>query len=188
MIYIIDCGSKKTPAIVHVVEEFGYQVKVISIDHIPSKFPDEAKAVIVSGSPVLLSKVETRALIEKFHFLNNEEFPVLGICFGHQIIGLHFGASVFLGNPVRKSVKIEVLIKDALFENIPENPVFLQDHTEGISLPENFVHIAKSREYQVEAMRHTHKNIYGVQFHPEVSPENGRILIGNFLRLIPNLL
>jgi GMP synthase-like glutamine amidotransferase len=57
----------------------------------------------------------------------------------------------------------------------------VQDHTEGISLPSSFIHLAWSKDYAVEGMRHPHLPLWGVQFHPEVSDENGKKLIANFL-------
>ncbi|MDQ3192277.1 MAG: gamma-glutamyl-gamma-aminobutyrate hydrolase family protein [Bacteroidota bacterium] len=186
MIYIIDCGSTKTPAINSMVKEYYSETEVILLDSIPTKFPEHTKAVIISGAPVLLSQIDAKPVVNKFSFLNTVVFPVLGICFGHQIIGIHFGSSVYLGKPVREPAKIELVKQEELFKNIFENPTFVQDHTEGVTLPEGFIHLAKSFDYPVEAMKHPEKNIYGVQFHPEVSGENGRTLIKNFLTILKN--
>jgi GMP synthase-like glutamine amidotransferase len=71
--------------------------------------------------------------------------------------------------------------QDALFSNLEEVTTMAEDHTEGISLPASFVHLAYSEKYTIEVMRHTHLPLWGVQFHPEVSDENGKTLIGNFL-------
>lgn len=183
MIYIIDCGSTKTSAIASLVKEFSTESEVISIDNIPVEFPANTRAVIISGAPVLLSQMDTKPILKKFSFLDKAEFPVLGICFGHQIIGLFYGSSVYLSSPVREPARIEVFLQDKLFSDIIKKPVFVQDHTEGITLPKEFIHIAKSMDYPIEAMKHPKKKIYGVQFHPEVSGENGKILIRNFLSI-----
>jgi GMP synthase (glutamine-hydrolysing) len=58
-----------------------------------------------------------------------------------------------------------------------------EDHCEGITLPDQFILLARSRSYDVEAMKHREKDIYGVQFHPETSNEPGRKIAHNFLKL-----
>jgi len=108
----------------------------------------------------------------------------LGICFGHQLIGLLHGANVFMGEPVRTVVSMDILVQNSLFAGLPERPLFAEDHTEGITLPAEFFHLAQSGKYKVEAMKHQSKNSYGVQFHPEVSGENGKTLLFNFLQLV----
>ena len=182
MIYIINFGSTKTPAIQQVVESLEYACEVISWEQ-PEKI-DHAKATafILSGAPVLLTEMDHKPYTSKYTFLKDTSVPVLGICFGHQLLGLLFGATIYKGNPVRTTIGVEILKSEHIFMGLRESSGFAQDHTEGITLPPKFIRLAKSPDYAIEAMKHPTKNIYGVQFHPEVSGKNGVEVFRNFLR------
>jgi GMP synthase (glutamine-hydrolysing) len=185
MILVIDCGSQKIPDISLMLSSLGREQIVVGMNEISEDVISSAKGIVISGSPMLLTKTDANIYIEKFNFLKQLSIPCLGICFGHQVLGLVFGAEVFLGKPVRETIPIEVLAPNILFKGHPQNPHFTEDHTEGITLPKDFLHLAKSSDYAVEAMKHARRNLFGVQFHPEVSGENGKILFRNFISLIP---
>jgi len=184
MICIINFGSQKTAAIAETVQSLGFECTVI--DWTEFKYDDfkNANAFILSGAPVLLSQTSPQPYLDKIRFIQTTVIPVLGICFGHQLIGLLHGANVFMGEPVRTVVSMDILVQNSLFAGLPERPLFAEDHTEGITLPAEFFHLAQSGKYKVEAMKHQSKNSYGVQFHPEVSGENGKTLLFNFLQLV----
>jgi GMP synthase (glutamine-hydrolysing) len=59
----------------------------------------------------------------------------------------------------------------------------MEDHCESISIPPNFKLIGSSDACVNEAMQHQTKKIYGVQFHPEVSGNHGRVIFENFVHL-----
>ena len=183
MITIIDCGSKKTGIIAQRVPEAGYDARIINAGNINEREVENSKAVIISGSPSLLTHTGTGEVIRRFSFLKDCSLPVLGICYGHQVIGLVYGARVFLGKEERKSVEIKIKENNCLFDHLPSVAGFEEDHTEGITLPEEFICLAESENYEVEAMKHKAKPVYGVQFHPEVSGENGLQLLKNFCSL-----
>ncbi|MBN8703847.1 MAG: gamma-glutamyl-gamma-aminobutyrate hydrolase family protein [Bacteroidetes bacterium] len=182
MIFIIDFGSSKTPLIKECVEQCEFNATVVKWDKCSEEAFVSARALILSGAPALLTKVDTSTYTTKFSFLHTLNIPILGICFGHQLIGLLNGATVFLGNENREKVNLTVIKNDFIFTDI-ETLRFQEDHTEGITLPTNFDLLASSSDYPVEAMKHKEKNMYGVQFHPEASGNNGMKLLHNFLQL-----
>jgi GMP synthase (glutamine-hydrolysing) len=184
MILIIDCGSKKTPAISTLVAEHYPNQKIVSKEEFSQSDIDDCTGIILSGAPLLLTQMDLEPVKKRFSFLKEVNVPVLGICFGHQLIGLVFGAEAFLGKAVRQLINVEILHPSPIFNGLPESAEFCQDHTEGISLPEGFLHLAKSAEYLVEAIKHPEKSIWGVQFHPEVSGGNGRLLFKNFIDVV----
>lgn len=179
MILIIDCGSVKTPSISHYVHEF-IDVKIVKLDEIDKINFTDYIGVIISGAPILLTEVDYERYLDKFEWIKESKLPILGICFGHQIIGLLFGASVYKQKEDRSWNVIEILEDDPLFERIPDEFEMMEDHCETISIPPKFTHLCVSDSCINEAMKHSEKPIYGVQFHPEVSGNMGRLLLENF--------
>ncbi len=125
--------------------------------------------------------------------------PVLGICGGHQLIGLAFGSVVAPIWGVLKDSTYEGLKKQydftrvrrvatsPLFKGVPETMSVWENHYEEIkSLPRDFVLIASEKDCRIQAMQHRSLPIYGVQFHPEkLDPRHpdGRTILMNFLSL-----
>jgi GMP synthase (glutamine-hydrolysing) len=181
MIGIIDFGSKKTANIADVLNKLGSENKILPWHECDESKLKSLHAIILSGAPVLLTEIDYQPYLDQFGFLKRSSIPVLGICFGHQLIGLLFGSQVFKGKEIRELTEIEVLKENDLFKGIPVKAMMMEDHTEGITLPANFNCFAKSDSYAVEVMIHISQPIYGVQFHPEVSGLNGEKLLMNFL-------
>jgi len=182
MILIIDCGSKKTKDMSKIVHELGHENKIISLEDVKSV--DKYSGIIISGAPILLTEVDKEKYLKKFSFIKEIEIPVLGICFGHQIIGLLHDSKIFKGEEAREKEDIELLEPDSLFDGLDDPCEFMEDHCEYIFLPECFELLAISKGKNIEAIKHKEKQIYGVQFHPEVSGENGKLLLKNFCNMI----
>lgn len=189
MIYIIDCGSKKVKEIRKMVETLVEDWKIIPLSKVLTSVFTDAQAFIISGSPTLLtqSNEQDRATwIQSVQKLLTYQLPLLGICFGHQILGLAYGATYSLCKEDRLFQRVQQKRKDSLFNDLPYPTVSLkEDHTECIELPKDFILLASSSTCQVEAMKHQKMPWYGVQFHPETSGKYGIKLIENFLALIP---
>jgi GMP synthase (glutamine-hydrolysing) len=179
MIAVIACGSERAPKIAQIVDEFGFKSKLMPMDAIEDL--DGVEAVIISGSPSLLTEQDQSNCIKRFEWIATLPVPILGICFGHQVVGLVYGAECSRIEEVRYPILIRKLKDDAIFDGIT-NWEFNEDHTEDISIPEHFVKLADSTTCTNEAMRHESKPIFGVQFHPETSGEQGVRLIENFLK------
>jgi GMP synthase (glutamine-hydrolysing) len=81
----------------------------------------------------------------------------------------------------RDWLEIEVVTESLLFEKLPTVFDVMEDHCESISIPVGFELLASSDECINEAMQHKNKMIYGLQFHPEVSGNFGRVIIENFV-------
>ncbi len=182
MFLVIQFGSRKTPKIKECLLACGEQVEVVDWQDELIR-PENLKGIIFSGSPTFLTQVDHAPYQNKISPLFNWGVPVLGICFGHQLIGILHGAKIFRGSEIVGPEKIRKLNQDILLDTLENEFIMGEDHTEGIDLPSGFVHLGTSETFPVEAMKHKEKDIWGVQFHPEVSEENGMVLFRNFVAI-----
>jgi len=183
MFLLVDFGSSKAPQIAETLRSLGYGCDTIKHEDFHYPLQKNYAGIIFSGSPVMLTEVPHLPFHEKYAPIVRKETPILGICFGHQVLGILHGAEIYRDEHIKRDEEIELLADDPLFRGLKKRTVMSQSHTEGITLPRGFIHLAFSLTYPVQAMKHPGKMIYGVQFHPEVSGENGRILLDNFCRL-----
>ena len=110
--------------------------------------------------------------------------PVLGICYGAQLIAWMAGGSVSSAGNLSEYGKVNLHVREsALFTDFPEKSVCWMSHSDYISrIPEGFEVTAVTRNCPCAAMENASKKIYGVQFHPEVThTECGRKLFHSFL-------
>ncbi|MDG1427434.1 MAG: gamma-glutamyl-gamma-aminobutyrate hydrolase family protein [Crocinitomicaceae bacterium] len=182
MILIIDCGSTKTKYIEQVTYEF-IDTKMVSFFEFELSMLNEVKGVIISGAPILITEVGPDPYLDKMSWITSTTLPVFGICFGHQIIGLLHGALANRMKEDRSWQIVEVYENCPLFLRLPQELKMMEDHCEGISIPQGFQLVASSDACVNEAMEHTEKPIYGVQFHPEVSGNHGAIILENFAKI-----
>ncbi|MFH1102013.1 MAG: GMP synthase subunit A [Methanobacteriota archaeon] len=120
-------------------------------------------------------------------YLEKAEFPILGICAGHQFMGRFFGGEV-KPSKTPEFGKVELTIlneKDPLFQGVPAKSVVWESHNDEVTvLPEGFLRLAESENCKIQAMRHKKKPFYGLQFHPEVEhTEYGEKIFRNFIQL-----
>lgn len=146
------------------------------------KHKDTVKAIIIGGSPY---SVYEEHLVKELELLKKvlcnameREIPILGICFGHQVL------SYLLGGEVRRDMdrrekgfaeihRHEEGNDDPLFSKLPTTFVSRVNHSDHVmSLPENTIHICYNDTSFIQAFRHTEKPVWGVQFHPEMSEED----------------
>jgi GMP synthase-like glutamine amidotransferase len=178
---VVDCGSKKVGSIVDALEAAGARGRIVALDDAPSCDWSAPDLVVVSGGPRLFTEEE--GLAERFVFLDRVKGALLGICLGHQALGLRYGARVFRGPERREVEAVEVTTPHPLFDGLEAPLSFVTDHCEGITLPEGFVLLGSSSHYEVEVMAHATLPRFGVQFHPEVSDARGARLLANFVRV-----
>ena len=187
-ILIIDFGSQFTQLIARRVRELGVYSEIVSHKKIKNNdIGDSVKGLILSGGPLNVYQ------INKYSFdksILNKNIPILGICFGHQILSKLNGGKVKqskfrefgLANIYKK--KNSVLTKN-FFNKNNLNKVWMSHADQVSKLPKNFNVIASSHNSKFAVIENKKKNFYGVQFHPEVThTEKGKILIGNFLFII----
>lgn len=182
---VIHCGSSKVIHLCALLAQFGLSYQVVPLTVANSTQFDCSDGVIISGGPHLFTDQTGRAsLLQQFAFIDQLTIPTLGICLGHQAIGLRSGASIYLGEARRDTDVINIRRSHPLVRGLPPNPVFSEDHCEGITVPEEFVLIGSSHAYPVEIIASATRPCFGVQFHPEVSGKPGQVLLRNFIAIV----
>ncbi|MDX1447238.1 type 1 glutamine amidotransferase [Lishizhenia sp.] len=182
MILIVNCGSNKVPYLEDIVNDH-MDYTTVSMYDVGKTDLSEFKGIIISGAPILISQVNPDPYLEAFSFVKEIEIPVLGVCFGHQILGMEFGAFPALEKEDRDWQTISFYEESPLLKSIPKDTLMMEDHTESISIPPGFKLLGGSDLCVNEAMEHRERPLYGVQFHPEVSGNMGARLIENFVNI-----
>ena len=182
IILIIDFGSQYTQLITRRVREANVYSEIhshkISADEVKSLSPS---GIILSGGPMSVYDEGSPQLDME---ILNLGIPVLGICYGLQIICRNFGGNVEPASN-REYGKANILIKEdeGLFKSVKKESVGWMSHGDYLTkLPGGFKVTAESTHSPICAIANTDKKIYGVQFHPEVvHTEEGEKIIRNFL-------
>jgi len=180
---ILDCGGQYTKVIDRKVRELG-----VKSDIFPLMADIEAlknyQAIILSGGPESVWSDSALKYDDRIFSLN---VPVLGICYGMQLINHHFGGTVSPG--VKKEYgesRIETDKSCLLFEGIADNTqTVLMSHGDSVEKLAPGFNVAARSGNVIAAIYNEDLKIYGVQFHPEVDlTENGKTMLENFLRKI----
>ncbi|MDC2969916.1 glutamine-hydrolyzing GMP synthase [Candidatus Pelagibacter sp.] len=187
-ILIVDFGSQFTQLIARRIRELGIFCEIISHKKVKNKNIDGlVKGIILSGGPLNVYEIKKYSFDKR---IIQKGVPVLGICFGHQILSKLNGGKVKqskhrefgLANISKKNYSL--LIKN-FFKKKKTIKVWMSHADQVSKLPKNFKVVASSQNSKFAVVENKSKNYYGVQFHPEVThTENGKKLISNFIFLI----
>lgn len=179
---ILDCGGQYTKVIDRRVRELGVKSEIFPIN-VSADDLKEFKAVILSGGPNNIGEEQRLGFDKRIFELGK---PVLGICYGMQLMSDYFGGTVD-SNIVKEYGQNEVTINTSspIFEGLEKVQKVLMSHGDTVKIaPQGFEIIAKSGE-AIAGIGNNERKLYGFQFHPEVDlTENGMIMFENFLRKI----
>ena len=187
-ILIIDFGSQVTKLIARRIREFGVLSEIITLGELKYiKNFNRIKGIILSGGPATVTN-RNFPNIPKSLFLR--KIPILGICYGIQLIAINFGGKVKKGKKRREFGKTalfkkrESLLTTKFYKKSAHN-VWMSHQDLVTKIPKGFKKIASTKESPLTIIENKDKKIYGIQFHPEVThTNNGDILIKNFIFLI----
>ncbi len=169
------------------------------------------RALVISGCGADWSEYSEADLAEMYRIIRAADVPILGLCGGHQLIAMAYGAPLgtlrlldereedvypSVGPGYYKEwdfTPVRVVKADAIFADLGEEPVFVEAHYwEVKKVPPGFELLASTDVCRIQAIKHTDQLVYGTQFHPEcyyLSEEeetlryDGRKLLANFFRL-----
>jgi GMP synthase-like glutamine amidotransferase len=145
--------------------------------------------IVLSGAQRLLAEP---GIIEGYKhevdFMKSTQKPLLGICFGHQMLAVAFGAEVMgMDKKVEGYYMVQRIGDNEIFEGLDERFLVCESHQEMVAdLPFDFELLANSPNCPVEIMRHGKLPMFGVQFHPERFDDEhpaGRSILENFFKL-----
>ena len=182
LILIIDFGAQYTQLIARRVRESSVYSEIhphtIKCEEVKSLSP---VGIILSGGPMSVYDEDSPQIDSQILKLG---IPILGICYGLQIIGKEFGGKVEPASD-REYGKANLQIKneDDLFKGVTKESIVWMSHGDYLSkVPEGFEITAKSDHSPICAIADKNRKIYGVQFHPEVvHTHEGNKIIRNFL-------
>ena len=183
-ILIVDFGSQVTKLIARRIRDLGVFSEIVTPNQINriNNF-DKFKGIILSGGPSTVTKQKFQS-IPKIIFSKN--IPILGICYGLQLIAKLFGGKIKsskkrreFGRAIIFRKKKSLLLKNFFRSN---QSVWMSHEDAVVKLPKNFVVTAYTKDSKLTAIENKNKKIYGVQFHPEVThTDNGKQIFKNFL-------
>lgn len=182
LILILDFYGQYNQLIARRVRECNVYSEVvpytISLEEIKAKNP---KGIIFTGGPASVYAEGAPSCDKELFKLG---IPILGICYGMQLMAHLLGGSVFSpNNREYGSTLVHLDNSSKLFEGIDSENTCLMSHTDFVSqVPEGFKIIGHTDSCPNAAMENVEKNLYGFQFHPEVNhTNNGTKMIRNFI-------
>mgnify|MGYP001604873127 CR=1 FL=1 len=163
----------KSKKLLNALIKLGFQIKAQSGTHI-----------ILTGGD---HWVNLRKFSEEVKLIRNPIAPILGICYGMQLIAKSFGSKLKVLEKLNKgNTDINILIRGNLFFNVSNKIKVFEYRQYAVNKAGKDLMILATSDYGIEAIKHNKLPVYGVQFHPEVSFQNekiGREILKNFLNI-----
>ena len=183
-ILIIDFGSQVTKLIGRNIRELGVYSEIVTIkDFKKIKEFHLIKGIIFSGGPSSVT-LKNHQTVSKKIFEKN--IPILGICYGLQLIAKLFGGKIKPSRGTREFGRAYLTKKNhsqltkKFFKR--KTSVWMSHEDAVVKLPKSFKIIASTKSSKLTIIENSRKKIYGVQFHPEVThTENGKQIFKNFI-------
>jgi len=186
-ILMIDNYDSFTYNLVQYLGTLGAEVIVKRNDEIK---PEEVKeinpdGIVISPGPCTPKEAGISVeVIRKYY----KEYPILGVCLGHQSIGYAFGANIVRAKRLMHGKTSEIThTGEGIFKDIPSPFTAVRYHSLVIdekTLPKELKITARSEDGEIMGIQHVEYPVYGVQFHPEsVLSEYGMKILENFLNI-----
>jgi GMP synthase (glutamine-hydrolysing) len=185
-VLVLDFGGQYCHLIARSIRDLGVYSELVSLDMFMERVCQEknrftVKGLILSGGPSSVydqnaPKIDSRIL--------DMGIPILGLCYGHQLIAYTLGGKV--GRGIKQeygAVPVTIEKPVGILEGLGFTEKVWMSHGDTVqNLPEGFESLASSQNCQLAAYRHKEKAIYGLQWHPEVThTEHGKEMLRNFV-------
>ncbi len=187
-IAIIDFGSQSMHLLANKIRNLGAHSIIVNSDITASELREKGVVgVIISGGPDSVYWENSLSVDTQIFEMG---IPILGVCYGHNLIADYFGGTV---EPAKVGeygkVTLNITVPNtklfSIKKTIPKHSIAWMTHGDEVSkLPNGFEVIASTKDCKIAAMQNAEKNIYGVQFHPELShSEFGVDMLENFVEI-----
>jgi len=185
-ILILDFGSQYSHLIGKRIRELNVYSEILSYDVTPKEIEMmnkrfNIKGIIISGGPLSVYDKNSPILDKNILEL---KIPILGICYGHQLLAYLNNGKIQLGNKKEYGItEIKIDNRVGVLENLNDVEVVWMSHKDIVyELPKEYEILAHSDNCPIAAFRHVRKPIYGLQWHPEViHTKNGTVMLQNFI-------
>ncbi len=179
-ITVLDAGGQYTHLIARRVRELGVYADVQPSDTSAERLASR-RGVIISGGPASVYEPGSPQIDPAILALH---VPVLGICYGHQLIAFHLGGRVHKGE--RGEYGLAKLnrspLEDPLFAEVRGQRIWMSHRDTVEAVPAGFRVLASTSTCDIAAMSDPQRNLFGIQFHPEVvHTEGGQQILANFV-------
>lgn len=185
-VWIIDFGSQYTMLITRKFRELGFTSEIITLEEGLERIKTyRPKALVLSGGPQSVFEDKT----DYSPFFSDDNLPVLGICYGMQIMGQYFKGKVEKGVQGEYGLANLRTVPGFLIPGCPAESNVWMSHSDHLSVvPKDFKLILQSENGLTAGIKHTSRPILGLQFHPEVHHTvHGKEILSFFLNNIANL-
>jgi len=182
-ILVVDFGGQYAHLICKRFRQLEVYSELIPPDVDPRSFKGngeiEVKGVVLSGGPSSVYEVNAPKISWNPLDIN---IPLLGICYGHQLLAQLMGGKVLKGIGEYGLARINVLESNSILEGLSKEEAVWMSHSDYVKeLPETFKVLALSEHGYIAAFKHYSRPIYGIQWHPEVEhTRSGMKLLENF--------
>lgn len=179
-IAVLDFGGQYAHLIANKVRRLGVYSEIFD-GQTPAEKLKDCRGIILSGGPQSVYDYEAVHCDKKILDLN---IPLLGICYGHQLLAYIQGGEVVNGSEREYGPAIlDIKKPEGIFKNIHDKKIVWMSHGDTITkLPDNYEIIASTSDCEYAAIANFKKNYYGTQFHLEVThTESGQEMLSNFL-------
>lgn len=187
MIVIFDFGSQTCHLIGRRLQNFGTRVKILDADNALSEIKKlKPQGIILSGGPAGVYEKNAPSINRKVFNLG---IPILGICYGWQLIAHLLGGKVVPSHKEYGPANLEIIESGLLLNNVDSfSRVWVSHGDTVVKMSNGFKILAKTSDIKIAAAADLKRKIFGVQFHPEVTHTVfGQEILRNFVQNICSL-
>ena len=183
-ILIVDFGSQVTKLIARRIRDLGVYSEITTTQELTKlKKYQNIRGIVLSGGPSTVTKKKFQSIPKE---ILRKKIPILGICYGLQLIAKLFGGKIRSLKKKREFGRAYIFKKKSslLTKNFfsSKQTVWMSHEDAVVKLPKKFKVVGSTKESKLTMIENTTDKIYGVQFHPEVThTENGKQIFKNFL-------